>query len=137
MPTAADYAEELETYANSGVVMHCLNPDRVVVRGGIAEPCAGALADIYEAFGGTVVWYGKPHAAIYHHALRKAGSPDTASVIAIGDGQQTDMLGAARRGIDAVFVSGGVHAGEEFPESFAADNGLGDWRPVAVVDSLA
>ena len=57
--------------------------------------------------------------------------------MAIGDGLQTDMLGAARRGIDAVFVAGGIHAGEPFPQNFAADNGLGDWRPVAVVDSLA
>jgi hypothetical protein len=36
-----------------------------------------------------------------------------------------------------VFVAGGIHAGEPFPEDFAARNGLGDWRPVAVVDALA
>jgi HAD superfamily hydrolase (TIGR01459 family) len=136
-PTAAEYTEQLEHCAARGVTMHCLNPDRVVVRGGIPEPCAGALADIYEAFGGKVVWYGKPHSAIYERALRRAGHPDVRNVLAIGDGLLTDMLGAARRGMDAVFVSGGIHAGEEFPENFAADNDLGDWRPVAVVDSLA
>ena len=40
-------------------------------------------------------------------------------------------------GFDTVFVAGGIHAGEPFPEDFAAQNGLGDWRPVAVVDGLA
>ena len=50
---------------------------------------------------------------------------------------QTDILGAARMGFDAVFVTGGIHAGEPFPEDFAAQNGLGDWQPVAVVDGLA
>lgn len=136
-PTVAEYAEELEQYAARGVTLHCLNPDRVVIRGGVSEPCAGALADVYEAFGGEVAWYGKPHSAIYEHALRRAGDPDAAQVLAIGDGLLTDMLGAARRGIDAVFVTGGIHAGEQFPENFGADHGLGDWQPVAIVDSLA
>jgi HAD superfamily hydrolase (TIGR01459 family) len=136
-PDTAAYSERLERYAARGVTMHCLNPDRVVVRGGVTEPCAGALADIYEALGGSVVWYGKPHAAIYEHALRRAGHPGSDQVLAIGDGLLTDMLGAARQGIDAMFVTGGIHAGEDFPDSFAADHDLGAWRPVAVVDSLA
>ena len=136
-PNTAEYSGQLEKYAARGVIMHCLNPDRLVVRGGVSEPCAGALADIYEALGGPVVWYGKPHAAIYEHALRGAGHPRLDQVLAIGDGLQTDMLGAASQGIDAIFVTGGIHAGEEFPASFAANHDLGEWRPVAVVDSLA
>ena len=58
-----------------GVTMHCLNPDRVVMRGDVREACAGALADLYEALGGSVAWYGKPYEAIYAHALRRAGDP--------------------------------------------------------------
>jgi ribonucleotide monophosphatase NagD (HAD superfamily) len=58
-------------------------------------------------------------------------------VLAVGDGLQTDILGAARMGLDTVFVTGGIHAGEPFPEDFAAQYGLGDWQPVAVVDGLA
>ena len=58
-------------------------------------------------------------------------------MLAVGDGLQTDILGAARMGFDAVFVSGGIHAGEPFPDDFAERNGLGDWQPVAVVDGLA
>jgi HAD superfamily hydrolase (TIGR01459 family) len=116
--------------------MHCLNPDRVVMRGNVREPCAGALADLYEGIGGEVIWYGKPHDAIYNHALHCAGDPAAAAVLAIGDGLQTDMLGAARHGFDAVFVSGGIHAGEPFPGNFADANGLGDWKPLGVVNDL-
>ena len=57
-------------------------------------------------------------------------------MLAIGDGLQTDILGAARMGFDAVFVTGGIHAGEPFPETFAAENELGGWAPVAVIEGL-
>lgn len=136
-PNADDYREDLERWVERDVHMHCLNPDRVVIRGGVREACAGAIADLYEGLGGRVTWYGKPHQAIYTHALHRAGNPPKGEVLAIGDGLQTDVLGAARMGFDTIFVSGGIHAGEPFPEDFALQNGLGDWRPVAVVDSLA
>ena len=135
-PAAADYTRQLEELRSRDVVLHCLNPDRVVMRGGVAEPCAGALADIYIALGGEVIWYGKPHATIYRHALQLCGNPPPSSVLAVGDSLQTDILGAARMGIDAVFVTGGIHGGEPFPTDFGPRNGLGDWHPVAVVDSL-
>jgi len=109
----------------------------VVIRGGVREPCAGALADVYEQLGGRVCWYGKPHPAIYHHALHLAGDPEKTAVLAVGDSLQTDILGAARMGIDAVFVRNGISAGATFPTNFGAENGLGDWQPVAVVDGLA
>ncbi len=133
---ASDYLPEIEAMAARGVVMHCLNPDRMVIRGGVPEACAGAIADLYEGIGGTVLWYGKPHATIYEHALGLAGNPDKSSVIAIGDALPTDVLGAARQGIDCIFVTGGIHAGEPFPTAFAPQYGLEDWAPVAVVDSL-
>jgi HAD superfamily hydrolase (TIGR01459 family) len=132
----ADYDDQLQGLAGRGVEMHCLNPDRVVVRGGVREPCAGAIADRYLALGGEVTWYGKPFQAIYRHAMRLAGDPETKSVLAIGDGLHTDILGAARMGFDTVYVTGGIGAGEAIPGNFYRDNGLGDWRPVAVVDSL-
>ena len=136
-PDVAAYAEDLAKWAGRGVTLHCLNPDRLVVRGGVPEPCAGAIADVYETLGGKVCWYGKPHEAIYRHALHLAGDPPPENVLAVGDALQTDILGAAKMGFDAVFVQGGIHAGEPFPDDFAARFGLGDWRPVAVVASLA
>ena len=132
-----EYRAELDGLVERDVHMHCLNPDRLVVRGGIPEACAGAVADIYQMMGGRVTWYGKPFPAIYAHALHVAGNPPKDEVLAVGDGLQTDILGAARMGFDTVFVAGGIHAGEPFPEDFAAQNGLGDWEPVAVVESLA
>jgi HAD superfamily hydrolase (TIGR01459 family) len=135
-PHVADYVRDLANWAQAGVRMHCLNPDRIVIHGGVALPCAGAIADEYEKLGGVVSWYGKPYPAIYGHALSIAGNPPPGAVLAVGDGLQTDILGAARTGFDAVFVTGGIHGGQPFPPDFAQQHGLGDWRPVAVVDSL-
>jgi ribonucleotide monophosphatase NagD (HAD superfamily) len=86
--------------------------------------------------GGRVTWYVKPYETIYRYALDHAGNPPKDEVLVIGDALQTDAVGAARQGFDFVFVQGGVHAGEAFPDDFAAQYGLGDWRPVAVVESL-
>lgn len=135
--TVADYEPQLRDLAERAVTMHCLNPDRVVVRGDKMEPCAGAIADRFVELGGTVEFYGKPYPAIYAHALELGGSPPRRSVLAIGDGLDTDILGAARQGFDCVFVSGGIHAGEDFPDDFAQRHDLGGWRPLAIVESLA
>lgn len=136
-PRVEDYRPDLDRWVDRDIHMHCLNPDRLVIRGGIPEPCAGAIADVYEMLGGRVTWYGKPHETIYDHALHRSGNPPKDEVLAVGDGLQTDILGAARMGFDAVFVTGGIHGGEPFPDDFAAQYGLGNWQPVAVVDSLA
>jgi HAD superfamily hydrolase (TIGR01459 family) len=136
-PDPRDYLTDLECWAKRGVVLHCLNPDRLVIRGGVPEACAGAIADLYQGLGGRVTWYGKPHEAIYRHVLNHVGNPARDEVLVVGDGLQTDILGAARMGFDAVFVTGGIHAGEPFPVDFAAANGLGNWHPLAVVDGLA
>ena len=134
---AEDYRDLLGRWTGRGVTLHCLNPDREAIHRGRREACAGALADLYEALGGHVIWYGKPHSAIYAHALRLAGDPPLDRVLAVGDSLVTDMLGAARFGIDALFVSHGLHRGEPFPPEFAARNGLGEWRPIAVVRDLS
>ena len=133
----ADYAGRLRAWADADVLMHCLNPDRVVIHRGRREACAGALADVYEAMGGRVTWYGKPEPAIYDHALALAGNPPREAVLAIGDGLQTDILGAARYGLDAVFVSHGIHEGEPVPADFAERHGLGNWHPILTVEGIA
>ncbi len=136
-PSPDAYAAELDAWAARDVLLHCLNPDREVIHCGVREACAGALADRYEARGGRVAWYGKPHAPIYAHALRLAGDPPPGEVLAIGDGPVTDMLGAARFGIAAIFISHGIHAGAPFPPDFAARHGLGDWRPLGSFRDLS
>lgn len=132
-----DYQNELEKLVDRDVLLHCLNPDRIVMRGGIPEACAGALADLYQMLGGRVTWYGKPFPAIYDHALHRAGNPPKGEVLAVGDGLQTDVLGAARMGFDTVFVTGGINEGAPLPDDFAEQNELGEWEPVAVVCGLA
>jgi HAD superfamily hydrolase (TIGR01459 family) len=136
-PNPEDYRADLERWTERDVHMHCLNPDRLVIRGGVPEACAGAIADLYAMLGGRVTWYGKPYEAIYRHALHLAGNPPSDEVLAVGDGLQTDILGAARMDFDTVFVSGGISGGEPFPEDFGTRNGLPGWEPVAVVEGLA
>jgi len=133
---AADYRPELEAALERDVILHCLNPDMLVVRGGVREACAGAIAELYEDMGGRTEYYGKPHAHIYEHALGVGGNPPKSAVLAIGDALATDVLGAARFGVDCLYVASGIHAGEPFPAGFASQYGLGDWAPVAQVDSL-
>jgi len=53
-----------------------------------------------------------------------------------GNGSTNGGGGGAGFG-GAIFVSGGIHAGEPFPADFAARYGLGDWQPIAVVEGLA
>jgi HAD superfamily hydrolase (TIGR01459 family) len=130
------YRDQLADWAGAGVVMHCLNPDRIVIHCGRREACAGALADIYEELGGHVEWCGKPYRPIYEHARLLAGSAPVEAMLAIGDGLQTDMLGAALYGIDAIYVSHGIHAGEPVPDDFASRHGLGEWHPIMTVGSL-
>ena len=134
--TVADYIKQLQQLAEAGVRLHCLNPDRVVIVAGQAEVCAGALADAYEAMGGEACWYGKPYPAIYDHALELAGNPRRSEVLAIGDGLVTDVIGAARNGLDCLYVTGGISRGEGIPADFAETHGLSEWRPVGVVGSI-
>lgn len=136
-PDPADYRADLDRWIDRDVEMHCLNPDRMVIRGGVPEACAGAIADLYQGLGGRVTWYGKPHEAIYRHVLNRAGDPRPSEVLAVGDGLQTDILGAARMGFAAVFVRGGINEGEPFPDDFAVGHSLGDWAPIGVVEGLA
>jgi HAD superfamily hydrolase (TIGR01459 family) len=134
--TVADYRDQLGSLAARNVLLHCLNPDRVVIVAGHPEVCAGALADAYEALDGRVAWYGKPHSAIYRHALGLAGDPSRETVLAIGDGLVTDVLGAARNRLDCLYVTGGISRGQGIPPDFAARHDLGDWRPIGTVATI-
>ena len=52
-----------------GVPMICANPDLMVEKGDKLLYCAGALAQSYEAMGGTVLYAGKPHLPVYDEAF--------------------------------------------------------------------
>ena len=119
-----DYQDLLEQAAARALPMVCANPDIVVNWGGRLIWCAGALAEIYAGLGGEVVYGGKPHAPIYRLAMDRTADvlgrrPEKSRVLAIGDGVKTDIEGANRQGVDAIFVAGdgGVHEGGADPET--------------------
>jgi HAD superfamily hydrolase (TIGR01459 family) len=115
--TPQDYHELIEQMRMRGLPMICANPDIVVERGDQLVYCAGAIADLYAAAGGSVVYAGKPHRLIYEQALRiaetaRGRSPAHDRVLAIGDSVRTDLKGAVAFGIDCLFVTAGIHAQE-------------------------
>jgi HAD superfamily hydrolase (TIGR01459 family) len=120
--TTDKYADELKAMRARGLVMLCANPDLVVHRGERLVYCAGSLAHAYEDLGGPVIYYGKPHRPIYDSALAAAALAATAAnrqrpshPLAVGDGLLTDIRGANRAGLEALFIADGVHGEETRP----------------------
>ena len=99
----------LQAAAARNLPMICVNPDLVVIRLGVQEPCAGALAARYEELGGRVRYFGKPYPAVYDLTLAKLGLPP-ARVLAVGDGLATDVAGANAVGLDSLLITGGLLA---------------------------
>jgi HAD superfamily hydrolase (TIGR01459 family) len=113
--TPEDYAGRLAELKERSLTMLCANPDIVVQRGGQLVYCAGALAREYEKIGGEVIYFGKPHPAIYDltlETMRKTCGRTVTRVLAVGDGMATDLAGANAMGFDALFVAHGIHAAE-------------------------
>lgn len=108
-----DYDPLLQDMKQRGLVMICANPDKIVKKGERILYCAGKLAELYAALGGEVLMAGKPFAPIYDLAMAEAGriagrAVERPEVLAIGDGPETDIRGAADYGLDALLVAEGV-----------------------------
>lgn len=113
--TPDDYRASLLMAKTLGLPMLCANPDIVVDLGDKRLYCAGALAQAYEAMGGTALYFGKPHPPIYDLARRRlteSGVSDP-QILCIGDGIATDIRGGMGEGLDTLFITGGL-AAEEF-----------------------
>src|SRR5499427_3854576 len=115
--TPQDYHELIQRMRARGLPMICANPDVVVERGDKLVYCAGAIADLYAAAGGEVIFAGKPYRPIYEQAVALAEGArgqrvQHHRVLAIGDSVRTDLKGAATFGIDCLFVTAGIHAEE-------------------------
>jgi HAD superfamily hydrolase (TIGR01459 family) len=126
--TPENYRPLLDQMRARGLLMICANPDIVVERGDTLVYCAGAIADLYAAVGGHVIYAGKPHRPIYEQALAIAAasrtrSPDKKRVLAIGDSIRTDLKGADAFGIDCLFITAGIHA-EELGARDNPDSGM-------------
>lgn len=126
-----DYRAQLLLAKARQLPMICANPDIVVDLGDKRIYCGGALAALYEDMGGEAMYFGKPHPPIYDMARRKLaalGVSEDARVLAIGDGINTDVAGAAGEGIDGLFILNGLAAGHFGPDPEAPDEDLlSDW----------
>src|SRR5260370_2780593 len=115
--TPQDYQDLVARMRARALPMICANPDVVVERGDKLVYCAGAIADLYVAAGGEVIFAGKPYRPIYEQALalpqaarREPGHHHRRP--ATRDSVRTDLKGAATFGIDCLFVTAGIHAEE-------------------------
>jgi HAD superfamily hydrolase (TIGR01459 family) len=127
--TPEDYRAVLLQCKINDLPMLCANPDVIVDFGDKRLYCAGALAEAYEAMGGTVFYFGKPHPPIYDLARRRlsalTGGKDR-QILAIGDGVTTDIQGGMSEDIDTLFVTGGIAASEFGPDPSHPDKSLLD-----------
>ena len=126
--TPENYRARLQKMLDRDLFMVCANPDVVVERGPKLVYCAGAIADLYAAMGGKVLYAGKPYRPIYDLALARAVGAagrkvPLKRVLAIGDSLRTDLKGAHALGVDFLFVTAGIHAeelgGRETPDTAA------------------
>lgn len=115
--TVEIYDGILKKMQENAVQMICANPDLVVRSGDRLVICAGSIAKRYAPLGGRVSFAGKPEPEIYEKALRRAAilldrDVTKSRLLAIGDGLPTDIKGATDNGLDAYFVTSGIHARE-------------------------
>ncbi|MEM1194217.1 MAG: TIGR01459 family HAD-type hydrolase [Pseudomonadota bacterium] len=123
--TPEDYRAMLTQAVGRDMEMICANPDIKVRWGDRVIWCAGALAQLFEQLGGRVAHGGKPHRPIYDLAFETLAALkpgiERQRILCIGDGLQTDILGANRNGFDVVYVfgAGGIHEGASDAASLA------------------
>ncbi len=129
--TAEDYRGLFPGLIERKLPMICANPDLVVERGPRLITCAGSLAKLYEEMGGVAEYSGKPHPPIYRLAREMLATLDVeraegdwSKVLFIGDGLPTDIPGAKAQGMDALFVTAGIHAREFGDNPDAPDEAL-------------
>lgn len=124
-----EYEDLLDDLLARDLELVCTNPDVKVKVGGRVVWCAGAIAQVYERMGGTVVYGGKPHPPIYRLArawLEQTLGHVPERILMIGDNLFTDVLGAQNEGIDCLFIQDGLYG--ETEERFRAlcdEHGLG------------
>ncbi|MDW3205741.1 MAG: TIGR01459 family HAD-type hydrolase [Alphaproteobacteria bacterium] len=105
----AAYEPVLRRALDRGLPLTCANPDRVSVQpDGSLKICPGAIAEMYEAMGGSVRWHGKPGRDAYDAIRAETGIRDGAG-LGIGDSLSHDIAGAAGAGMDGLFITGGIH----------------------------
>ena len=111
--TKADaFDETLEKARQLEIPLICSNPDKASPRADRLVTSPGALADRFAEFGGTVIWYGKPHANIYHAVLRHCPNIQPNRFLMIGDSLEHDIGGAEKMGFQSALIRNGIHASQ-------------------------
>lgn len=126
-----DYRAAFLLAKTNGLKMLCANPDIVVDYGDKRIYCAGALAELYERMGGEVMYFGKPHPPIYDLARRRLAALERRiadeDILCIGDGINTDVLGAMQENLDSLFLTEGLNAGQFGPPDALDAAALDAW----------
>jgi len=100
---------QLKNAIKYNLPMICVNPDVVVIRqSGHESICAGVLANAYKKMGGKVIYFGKPYDLVYKKVLELFSVNDKKRILVVGDGIETDILGANNNEIDSALIGGGI-----------------------------
>jgi HAD superfamily hydrolase (TIGR01459 family) len=108
----ADAKSSISQALKRDLPVYCSNPDRVSPRAdGILVVSPGELAHQYLDQGGTVHFYGKPHAPVFTR-LQAELKIEPHRILMVGDSLEHDIAGAAQAGWKSLFVMGGLHAAD-------------------------
>ncbi len=108
----AEYNDLFEEALMLNLPLVCGNTDRFVISRGEKIWCAGKLGEIYRQLDGKVSWHGKPERAFFEKALGLFKNSSRDRILVIGDGPETDLLGANELGLDSAFIAGGLFSEE-------------------------
>jgi len=117
----SDYEDMLMEAIGCNLPMVCANPDLVVHIGDNLYICGGTIAKRYEELGGKVAYHGKPHASVYRECFRLLDGVSKNRILGVGDALRTDVCGARNQGIDALFLTTGIHIDEIGSGALEAD----------------
>ncbi|MEM7696125.1 MAG: TIGR01459 family HAD-type hydrolase, partial [Pseudomonadota bacterium] len=119
------YGAPLKTLAARKISAFCVNPDRKMLTPDGMVEAAGHLAALYEAEGGHVTWFGKPHAAVYDGARKMLPGIAADATLCIGDSLDHDIVGGQRAGFKTALVRTGINAPLSDDDVVAAARALG------------
>ncbi|QDV42970.1 Phosphoglycolate phosphatase [Stieleria neptunia] len=125
-----DYDGVFDKALADGIPVICSNPDKSSPRAGGLVISPGHLADRFCTMGGEVLWYGKPHAAIYNAVQRAFPDVRPDRFLMVGDSLEHDIGGAQNIGFASALVRSGVHRND-----FAKARGNRERRKV--IDNLS
>ncbi|MFT6106397.1 MAG: HAD superfamily hydrolase (TIGR01459 family) [Rickettsiales bacterium] len=102
---------QLKAALANNLPLICSNPDLTVIKKtGEELLCAGIIANEYKKMGGKVTYFGKPHKLVYDQVFKLFSNVDKYKILAVGDGLETDILGANKNQIDSALIGGGILA---------------------------